>query len=122
MSDFPLRLSVLITAFTVASGIFDSLAFTYAATIWQNGRLVWAQAAKSGVTFFLGIAMYWMAIRYLSEAGIVMPEIQTLLWFGVTIVGVAVLGGGFLSWQLVDQVVAVGVMVGIGFLISRSAA
>jgi hypothetical protein len=48
-----------------------------------------------------------------------MAEIQTLLWFGITIIGVAVLRGRFFSWPSGDQVVAVGVMAGLAWLLAR---
>ena len=117
-----LRLPVLITGFTIASGVLDSLAFTYSADIWQGGRLIWGQASKAAASFALGIAMYWGAIRYLGEAGIVLPEIQTLIWFVVTIVGVTVLGGRFIHWPVLDQIVAANVLVSLGWLITRTSA
>ena len=116
-----LRLWVLITAFTVASGVFDSLAFSYASGMWKNGRLVTSEATKAAGSFAIGIALYFGAVRYLSEAGVVFAEIQTLIWFGVTIIGVALLHGRFFQWQLLDQVVAVSVLLGLGWLISRTA-
>ncbi len=117
-----LRLSLLITVFTVASGVFDSLAFTYSASVWQGGRLIWSELAKSASCFFMGITMYWGAVRYLSQAGIDTPELQTLLWFGITIAGVAVLSGRFLHWQRLDQIIAASVLVGLGWLLCRNAA
>lgn len=121
IADASVRLAVMITGFTIASGVLDSLAFTYSAGIWQGGKLAWGQATKAAVSFALGITMYWGSIRYLGEAGVVLPEIQTLIWFTVTIVGVTFLGGRFLSWPLLDQVVAVNVLVSLGWLITRTA-
>lgn len=120
MSEVQLRLPVMIAAFTIAAGVLDSLAFTYSATMWQSGKLVWSQASKAAVTFALGIMMYWGAIRYLDEAGVVLPEIQTLIWFTVTIIGVTLLGGRFIHWPVLDQVVAVNVLVSLGWLITRT--
>lgn len=118
--ETPLRLSVLITSFTIAAGLLDSLAFSYSATVWQGGKLVWGQISKAAVSFALGIAMYWGAVRYLGEAGVVLPEIQTLIWFTVTIVGVTFLGGRFAHWPVLDQIVAVNVLVSLGWLITRT--
>ena len=117
-----LRLSLLIFAFTVASAVFDAMGFTYAAQVWQGTRLNGAVAAKSAASFMIGITMYWAAVRFLSEAGIVTAELQSLLWLGVTIVGVAVLGGRFFQWPLVDQVLAVNVLASLAWLISRAGA
>ncbi len=116
-----LRLYVLIGSFTIAAGVLDSLAFTYSAGVWQSGKLLWGQASKAAASFALGIGMYWGAVRYLGEAGIVLPEIQTLIWFVVTILGVAMIGGRFVQWPVLDQVVAANVFVSLGWLITRTA-
>lgn len=120
MSDLPLRLPLAITALTVAAGVLDSLAFTYSASIWQGGRLSWLAVAKSGGAFALGIVFYWLSLRYLREAGVVLPEIQTLIWFSVTIVGVTALSGRFASWPLADQVAGVSALASLGWLIVRT--
>ncbi len=117
-----LRLSVLVVGFTVASGFFDALAFSYAAGMWRDGRLVASEAAKCASSFLLGITMYFGAVRYLGEAGVVLAEIQTLIWFGVTIIGVAILHGRFFQWNPLEHIVAVNVVLGLGWLISRTSA
>ncbi len=122
MTEAGLRLTLLIAGFTIASGVFDALAFTYSARMWQGGSLVLGETAKAAGSFVVGIVMYWGAVRYLSEAGIVTAEMQSLLWFGVTILGVALLGGRFFHWQLLEQIAAVNVFVSLGWLVSRSAA
>ena len=121
MIEAPLRL-LLIAGFLIASGIFDALAFTYSARMWHGAGLVWGETVKAGGSFIVGITMYWGAVRYLSEAGVVTAEMQTLVWFVVTILGVAVLGGRFFHWQLLEQLAAVNVFVSLGWLVSRSAA
>ena len=115
-------MSLLITAFTVTSALFDALAFSHSARMWQGGRLIWSEAAKSGSCFMIGMSMYWGAVRYLSEAGIDVPELQTLLWFSITIAGVAVLSGRVLDWQRLDQIVAAAVFLGLGWLLARNVA
>ncbi len=122
MSDYPIRLSVMIAVLTLAAGVLDSLAFTYSASMWKGGRIAWNHASRAAVCFALGITLYWGAVRYLGEAGIVQAEIQTLIWFAVTIIGVVVLGGRFIHWPLVDQIVAVNVFLGLGWLIARTSA
>lgn len=115
-----LRLPVLIIAFTVAAGLLDALAFMHSAEMWRNGKLVWNHAIRAGMSFALGISMYWGAVRYLEEAGVVLAEIQTLIWFGVTVIGVTVLSGRFTEWPLLEQIVAVNVLIGLGWLITRT--
>ncbi len=121
MPDGSMRLGLLILCFTLASGVCDSFAFTYSSRMWQDGRLLWGVASKAGASFAIGITLYWVAVRYLAEAGIVMPEVQTLIWFTVTIVGVAIIGGHVASWRLVDQIVGVNVIASIAWLIVRTA-
>ncbi len=117
-----LRLTVLVVGFTVASGLLDALAFSYAAGMWRDGRLVASEAAKSASSFLLGMTMYFGAVRYLGEAGVVLAEIQTLIWFGVTIIGVAIFHGRFFQWDPLEHIVAVNVVLGLGWLISRTSA
>ncbi len=111
---------LLVVILTVASGIGDSLGFSHAAAMWNQGRLDWNEFAKSAAGFALGIGTYWLVVRFLNQLDINAPEIQTLLWFGVTLLGVALLNGNFFRWQLLDQLVAVGVLAGIGWLLFRT--
>jgi hypothetical protein len=50
----------------------------------------------------------------------VATEAQTLVWFAATIIGVAILSGQFLRWQLLDQSIAVVVLAGIAWLLART--
>ncbi len=122
MTEFSLRLAILIMGFTLVSGFFDALAFTYSAKMWQGGKLIWLDTAKAAGSFAIGITMYWVAVRYLAQAGVVTAELQTLVWFGVTIVGVAVLNGRFSDWQVIDQLAAANAVLCIGWLVSRPTA
>jgi len=42
--------------------------------------------------------------------------IQTVGWFGATLVGVAVVTGEFRDWGTANQIIALGVALGIGWL------
>ena len=110
---------LLVLVLTIFSGVADSQGFIHAARIWEGTRPLWGEVAGSALGFAGGAVCYWLALRYLNELGVVAPEIQTLLWFAVTIVGVAVYSGRFLQWPLPDQVVALGVLAGIGWLVLR---
>jgi hypothetical protein len=121
-ASHPLVLWAIVSAFMLASGLLDSLAFTHSAGIWRDGRVVWSEAAKAGVAFSCGIAMYWAGLRYLAAFGIALPEIQTLIWFAATIVGVTILGGRFAQLPAIDQFVAVNGLASLGWLIVRTSA
>ena len=111
---------LLIIFFTLLSGFGDAQGFLHSSRIWQNGGFVWQEAVKSMSGFLFGIVMFWFGLRWLGQLGVVSAEIQTLLWFGVTIIGVALLSGHFARWERVDQAVAVAVLAGIGWLLFRS--
>jgi hypothetical protein len=119
-ASHPIVLSLVTSLFMIASGVLDSLAFTYSAGIWREGKLIWSEAAKAGLAFSLGITMYWGGLRYLAAFGVSMPEIQTLLWFATTIIGVTVLGGRFLQWPALDQFIAINGLASLGWLIVRT--
>ncbi len=120
MPASPVWLWLIIIVLTLLSGLGDAYGFTHAALVWQNGRFVAAEVARSAVGFAAGIGLYWLVLKYMTAAGIVSPEIQTIAWFGVTIIGVAALNGQFLGWPLPDKLVAAAVLAGIGWLLVRT--
>ncbi len=111
---------MLIIGITVLSGLGDSQGFIHAAKMWQGGRLVLSEFGKSALGFGIGIGSYWLAVKYLKELGVLSPEIQTLIWFAITLVGVAFISGKFLRWQIIDQLIAFAVLLGIGWLLFRT--
>jgi len=110
----------LIIVITLISGIGDSQGFTHAANMWHDGKLVPREFFLSALGFGVGIGSYWIAIKYLNEYGVVAPETQTLIWFGVTIIGVALISRKFWEWQTLDQVIAVLVAIGVCWLFYRT--
>jgi len=112
----------LLIVIILLSGLADSQGFIHASKMWVSGRLVWAELLKSGLGFGFGIVTFWIAVRYMREVGIVSAEIQTMLWFGTAIIGVAIASGHFLQWKPLDQLVALGVVTGIGWLLVRTSA
>ena len=114
-----LRLTIIAVAFIVVSGTFDAMGFTYAARIWQENHWQRKALVQSAFGFATGITIYWFTIRYFWELGVVSPELQTLIWFGTTLIGVALLSGRFLHWRSLDQVIAMLVLIGIAWLLVR---
>ena len=111
---------LLIAVFTLLSGLGDALGFVNAGRVWKGGEFQWLAALKSAAGFQFGVLMYWFALRHLTAS--VAVEVQTLFWFGATLIGVALLGGQFLRWPLLDQLAALAVLCGIGWLMFRTAA
>lgn len=114
------RLILLIIGITILSGIADSQGFIHASKIWVNNKLVWSELGKSALGFAIGISLYWVVLKYMSAAGIVAPELQTLIWFSLTILGVAIISKTFLRWQTIDQIVGIAVLAGVAWLMVRT--
>ena len=102
---------------TILSGWSDSQGFLHADNIWKRSQIVFPELIKSALGFAFGVIAYWITLKVLSEIKTVSVEIQTLGWFGITIIGVALTSGNFLKWQLMDQLVALLVFVGIFWLL-----
>jgi len=111
---------ILIVILSLISGWVDAQGFVHSSRIWVEGRPIWAEALKAGLAFGFGIMIYWLVIRFLNQAGVQSPEMQSILWFSVTIIGVALISREFFKWQRVDQIVAVFVLGGIGWLLFRT--
>jgi hypothetical protein len=114
------RLLLFTLGITLVSGVGDSLGFIHAAKMWRGGDLIVSELGKSALGFGIGISSYWIAAKYLTEFGVLSPEAQTLVWFGVTIAGVAIISGKFLQWPPIDQMVAAGVFLGAAWLLFRA--
>lgn len=104
----------------LVSGIGDSQFFLHAATVWNHGKPVFSELIKSALGGVIGIITYWLTVRFLEEAGVVSPEIQTVLWFAITIVGIAILNKKFLHWQPTEQIIGVLVIMGIAWLLVKT--
>ena len=120
-STINLKSVLMIVAFTLLSGFGDAFGFICASRVWAEGRFVWVEALKCIAGFQFGMIMYWLALWKLSEHGIISVEIQTLFWFVITIVGVALLNGRVFAWPAIDQAVAGGVLMGVAWLMYRGA-
>ncbi len=112
--------AVLVFFLTILSGYFDSRGFLHASDMWNNGQVVWPELLKSAAGFGIGILLYWLVIRYLPKLGIAAStEIQTLGWFSVTMIGIAMSSGEFIKWNLPEKAVAAFLLVGLGWLMFR---
>jgi hypothetical protein len=110
----------LVLGLTLVSGWSDSQGFVHASRIWVDGGLEAASLGRSALGFCAGIGAYWLALRFLPRIGVIAPEVQTTLWFAVTIIGVAVTSGAFLNWRRIDQVVSAAVLCGVGWLLLQT--
>ena len=111
---------LLILALLALSGFADSLGFFYASKIWQGGLFSWSYLARSALGWAVGISLYIVALRPMSAAGVTSAEMQTAVWFAMTIIGVVVFSGRFFAWQWLEQTIAVLVVVALGWLLVRT--
>jgi hypothetical protein len=113
--------SLIVLVLIVLSGFADSLGFVYASKVWQNDTLSWPDLGKSAMGWWLGITLYVISLRFMARMGVTSAEIQTIVWFAMTIIGVVIFSGRFFAWPRLEQAVAVLVMVGLGWLLYRTA-
>jgi hypothetical protein len=104
------------------SGGGDALGFIHAARIWSGGSFALGELGRSAAWFAIGIVQYWLALYFARRLGIVSTGVQTLLWFTVTIVGVAIGTGELSHWRPTDQGLAAAIVVGMAILAFRHAA
>jgi hypothetical protein len=112
--------ALLVLALCLLSGVADSRGFIHASRMWQDDHVIWPEFCWSATGFALGIGTYWLSLRFMSRLGIASPEVQTMVWFAVTIIGVALASGKFNKWPMPDRLIATVVVVGLGWLLIRS--
>jgi hypothetical protein len=111
---------LLVLILIVLSGFADSLGFVYAARIWEKDVISWLDLGKSALGWFGGITLYVFSLRYMGRMGVTSAEVQTAVWFAMTIIGVVIFSGKFFSWPRLEQIVAVLVLIGLGWLLVRT--
>lgn len=111
---------IIIVFLVLVTGWMDSRGFVHAANIWTKNGVNLQELGLSAIGFALGIVAYWISLRFMGSVGVVTPEIQSLIWFSAVIIGIALTSGKFLSWQRPEQIVAVLVVFGVGWLIVKT--
>ena len=112
--------SLLVLVLIVLSGFADSLGFVYAAKIWQSDAVSWPDVGRSALGWIGGITLYVFSLKYMQRLGVTSAEVQTAVWFAMTIIGVVIFSGRFFSWPRLEQVVATLVLLGLGWLLVRT--
>jgi len=114
-------LSVLVTfILTAASGLMDARGFLYASKAWPDGQLALKPAVLSLVSFLAGVSLYIASVRFMQALGLQTVALQSAIWFVITAVGIAAMDGTVLQWTRSQQLVAIGIVVALTWLISST--
>ena len=120
MTLYKMKFVLISTFLLLIAGTADAKAFLHASRVWQNGNLVSEELIKSSLSFLCSISMYIFTLKYVQKAGIVSAELQVIIWLSITLIGVGIMSGKFFQWERLDQLIAVLIVVGIGFLMIRT--
>ena len=112
----------LVLVLTILSGLMDARGFVYAARAWPDGRLDARLAIASMAAFFAGLSLYIVSVRFMQAFGLHGVALQSALWFVVTAVGVAAMDGSVIAWTRAQQIVALGLVAGLAWLIATTSA
>lgn len=106
---------------TALSAYFDARGFVYAAQTWRAGVLVPGIIFLSMVNFIGGITFYIASIGIQQRLGIESASMQSIFWFVMTVIGIALMDGTIAQWSMSQRVVGVAVTAGIGWLMVSAA-
>lgn len=106
----------LVFILTGLSGVLDARGFMFASRAWPGGTLDWRLGSAAIVSFIGGLSCYVLAVRSMQTLGVNSVALQTAIWFLVTAIGVALMDGSIATWTRTQQIVGLGVTLGIGWL------
>jgi hypothetical protein len=107
---------------TALSAFFDAKGFVYAAQSWHDGTLVPSTAFRALIYFIGGVSVYIATIGLQQKLGVHSAALQTIFWFAMTIIGIALMDGTISGWSMAQKSVGVAVTVGIGWLLVSAGA
>ena len=116
----PFLSALLVLVLTVTSGVMDARGFVYAGRAWPGGNIDWTAVGQSMLAFFAGISLYIGAVRFMQSMGLQSVALQSGIWFAVTAIGIAALDGTVVQWTRLQQLVALGVIAGLAWLITTA--
>lgn len=109
--------ALMVFGLTILSGLMDAKGFNYAPQAWQQGHLRPGVALLAISCFLSGLLLYIVAVRFMQVLGVASVAVQTAIWFVVTAVGVGLLDGSVVHWTRAQQIVAILVVLGLGWLV-----
>jgi|SRR4051794_10744237 len=108
-----------IVLLAMIAGFGDAFAFTRAPNVWAENGISPGALGQTLVGFLVGALGYVALVRVLLSSDIRTPEVQTMIWFVATSVGVGAASGRAFHWPVADKVVALIVLSGIAWLSVR---
>jgi hypothetical protein len=105
---------------TILAGLADAYGFSEASRIWRAESWSAAALARSGIGYAVGIFLYWLSLRFITASGVFSATVQTLTWFVITVIGVAVLSGDFEKWDVGSYVLAVVAVAAVAGLLVKA--
>jgi hypothetical protein len=112
----------LVLVLTLLSGVMDARGFLYAGRAWPHGQIDWIAVGMAMLAFFGGISLYIGSVRFMQAMGLNAIALQSGIWFFATMIGIAAMDGSVLAWSRIQQLVAVAVLIGLGWLIATAQA
>ncbi len=106
-------------AITIIASAIESFAFMYSFEAIKQGVAVRLLVTSLGL-YIVGILVDYFALYVMSKSGTFAPELLAMIFMTSVIIGIALISGNFFTWKLVDQIVAVAVVVGIAWLSFRT--
>ena len=110
-------LAATIFLLTALSAFFDAKGFVYASQSWKSGSLIVSTSLLALVYFVLGVTLYIASIGFQQRLGVHSAALQSIFWFAMTVVGIALLDGSIAQWSVAERVVGASVSIGIGWLL-----
>lgn len=93
------------TVLILLSAYFDAKGFHYAGFVWDNnGSFMSGRFFYSFFFFMFGILLYLISIRFFVLSGVNSSTLQTIIWFGATIIGVSIFNGDFKQWDIYQYI------------------
>ena len=63
---------------------------------------------------------YWLGLRFIDASGVTSASVQTLIWFVITIIGVAVLSGDIKEWDVGSYMLAAVAIAAVAGLLIKA--
>ena len=109
------HVSAAIFCLLVAS-LADAHAVNYATKVWLNDKIQVTNIVKVFAYYVVSIVPFLYSIRFFNYAISVNASLQILIWFLSTVLFVSIIDRSFFGWHMVDQLLGIVLVIGLGYL------